>query len=124
MKITIINFNTNEKNAATLFFDVLVEHEDLAFILKGWKFSDGKMWPPQKRSGRAFYQTVLSSPRFAMRVQAAAEEIGLSGMTLIEDESWAAAKWGQSMLAASIPENPQFAQDLWSHYRKTATAPS
>ncbi len=120
MKITVTNARVNLKNksAANVFFDTLIEEAGMAFIILGWKFVDGKMYPPQKKVRGGFYNEIQCSPQFAQRVQKAAEEAGVGLLTVIEEDSWVSSKWGLSALTSSMPDNPEFAKDVWEYYKK------
>ena len=71
MQITITNVCLNDKNPEmTVFFDAFIQVDNQsAFILPGWKITDGKMYPPSRKSKGAYYQTVLCSPGFAKAIQ-------------------------------------------------------
>lgn len=105
-----------EGAARAVFFNVLFEMGDgFALAIPGWKVVDGKIFPPSKGRGNAYYSVVFSSPKVARLIQDALEATTPEGLEL-EADAFTSAKWGQSGLK-SIFRDEKAAMEVWKRYK-------
>ena len=102
----------------TVFFNVMLEIADLevAILLEGFKYFEGRIYPPSKPWKGKNYTSVLLSPAAARMVAEALKTAGFEDPEF-DKESWAAAKWGQSGLKR-LCNNDEVAMEVWARYKE------
>ena len=116
MGIQVVKVEKNESSDAVfvnLLFDL---GGGSAFISRGWKIYDNRIFPPDKTWKGKSYQAILVSPGTARMVQAAIEAAKIEGVDL-DPDAWVSAKWGQASLKHA-GYSDEAAMELWSKYRE------
>ncbi len=116
-KVSVARIFTPTADVPSTFFSILLEMPDInaAIIIDGFRYLDGKIYPPSKPVRKQFYSTVLLSPEFAKLVAIALRDAGFKDPELDAD-SGVSAKWGQNSLAHHF-ENDADVEALWKAYR-------
>lgn len=116
LSIKIINI-AEEKGAAAVFFNVLLEIDDTyALVIPGWKIHDNRIYPPARRGSKHWYATILANEALCRDIQAAVEATQTEGVDL-EPDAYVSAKWGQAGLKSSA-HTPEAGMEIWQKYRK------
>lgn len=117
MKVWICDMTKPAEDGAA-FFNVMLEidAESLAVLLEGFRYFEGRIYPPAKPWKGKNYTSVLLSPGLARQVGEALKTSGFEDAEFDAD-SWSAAKWGQTGLKR-LCNNDEIAMEVWSRYRE------
>ena len=116
MKIEIVNFQDPTEDGAVFFTALLECAEDAAIVIEGFRFFEGKIYPPTKPWKGKHYAAMICSERFCLRLQEALVAAGFEHPEL-EKDSYLSAKWGQSGLKRMF-SNEARALEVWAKFKE------